>query len=176
MPYEAYLINPSRRRKRRTSRPRRRVRRNPGAIMNPKRRRRSTSRRSSRKHYRRNPGLPFARGLDIQKAAAIVAGIAASKFIASKLAERIPQLADPKIKAAATLAIGVALGKFLPLPGLKASVGLGGQVAGVSGLLATVAPQFFGEYELSGYSTGSVPTLAGVADYQIVDDPFAPTF
>lgn len=179
--YAAYLINPSRRKRRRTTR-RRRARRNPAAFMpNPKRRRRSSHRRrTSRRHYRRNPGLPsFARGLDIQKAALIVVGAAGAKFLANQLAARFPQLGgDPKIKAAVTLGLGVAMGKFLPIGGaMRSSLALGGQVAGVSGLLASVAPQFFAGYEadgLAGYATA--PVQLGAGEYEVVSDPYAPTF
>lgn len=109
------------------------------------RRRSSPRRRTYRRRYRRNPSFKLMKGLDIQTAATAAAGGALAKFLTTQLAARVPQLADPKIKAIATLGVGVAI-QALPLgsPSMRKTLGLGGQIAGITSLLAELMPGTFG--------------------------------
>lgn len=122
-----------------------------------RRRRRAAPSRRRRRYYR-NPSFGL-RGLKLKEAAFIVVGAAAAKFIAAKLPANIT--ADPKMKGLATLGIGLALGM---VPRVPREIGLGGQVAGITSLLASFAPQYFGAVEAGD------PGLAGYGQEEMYDE------
>lgn len=129
--------------------------------MRRRRRRRSSGRPRRRRYYRRNPSFGL-KGLDLQSAALAVVGAAVAKMVVARL-----PIADSKIRAAATLGVGVAFNMVPGIPmGLRNKLSLGAQIAGVSALLSEFMPGVFaGVAEVS-----DVAMLSGPEDGMVSDD------
>jgi len=138
---KAIFLNPAGRRRRARRPVRRKAARKSVRVSTVKRRRRSSGRRrSSRRRVYRNPSFGgITKGLDIQGALLAVAGAAGAKFLVNKM-----NIADPKMKAGATLAAGVAMG-MLPIGPMRSKLALGGQIAGISMLLNEFMPGTFAD-------------------------------